>query len=114
MSCSTGIVVKPSSRSWNMMDKLKKIFLTSSNSYCRVRKILSVTGVNCIIQDKGRNGLVLTSRMGFQVRNPIKLKICRVWGLLQAKLYAVDKRPPSDVMRKLGEGDATPGFVLVV
>ncbi|GBN40174.1 hypothetical protein AVEN_159704-1 [Araneus ventricosus] len=41
---------------------------------------------------------------GFQVRNPIPLKIRRVWGLLYAKSYVVAKRPPVGVAWKLGEG----------
>ncbi|GBM20786.1 hypothetical protein AVEN_108239-1 [Araneus ventricosus] len=41
---------------------------------------------------------------GSQVRNPIPLKIRRVWGLLHAKSYVVAKRPPVGVARKFGEG----------
>ncbi|GBO44718.1 hypothetical protein AVEN_274493-1 [Araneus ventricosus] len=40
----------------------------------------------------------------FQVRNPIPLKILRVYGLLHAKSYAVAKRPPVGVEWKFGEG----------
>ncbi|GBM92309.1 hypothetical protein AVEN_35045-1 [Araneus ventricosus] len=40
----------------------------------------------------------------FMVRNPIPLKIWRVWGLLHAKSYVVAKHPPVGVARKLGEG----------
>ncbi|GBL90991.1 hypothetical protein AVEN_184387-1 [Araneus ventricosus] len=40
----------------------------------------------------------------FQVRNPIPLKIRRVWGLLHAKSYVVAKRPPVGVAWKFGEG----------
>ncbi|GBM18802.1 hypothetical protein AVEN_166549-1 [Araneus ventricosus] len=55
----------------------------------------------------GRGGLVVRSRprdRRSQVRNPIPLKIRRVWGLLHAKSYVVAKRPPIDVARKFGEG----------
>ncbi|GBM83336.1 hypothetical protein AVEN_101099-1 [Araneus ventricosus] len=41
---------------------------------------------------------------GSMVRNPIPLKIRRVWGLLHAKSYAVAKRPPVGVVRKFGDG----------
>ncbi|GBO00774.1 hypothetical protein AVEN_110770-1 [Araneus ventricosus] len=44
---------------------------------------------------------------GLQVRNPIPLKICRVWGLLHAKSYVVAKRPPAGVAWKLREGAPT-------
>ncbi|GBO00002.1 hypothetical protein AVEN_23008-1 [Araneus ventricosus] len=40
----------------------------------------------------------------FQVRNPIPLKIRRVWGLLHAKSYVMAKRPPAGVAWKLREG----------
>ncbi|GBO17443.1 hypothetical protein AVEN_113224-1 [Araneus ventricosus] len=49
----------------------------------------------------GGGGLVVRFRLraeGLQVRNPIPLKICRVWGLLHAKSYVVDKRSPSGVV----------------
>ncbi|GBN17254.1 hypothetical protein AVEN_212951-1 [Araneus ventricosus] len=39
-----------------------------------------------------------------QARNPIPLKIHRVWGPLHAESYVVAKRPPVGVARKLGEG----------
>ncbi|GBN99745.1 hypothetical protein AVEN_45548-1 [Araneus ventricosus] len=39
-----------------------------------------------------------------QVRNPIPLKIRRVWGLLRAKSYVAAKRPPVGVVRNFGEG----------
>ncbi|GBN90772.1 hypothetical protein AVEN_94199-1 [Araneus ventricosus] len=39
-----------------------------------------------------------------QVRNPIPLKIRRVWGLLRAKSYLVAKRPPVGAAWKFGEG----------
>ncbi|GBM35990.1 hypothetical protein AVEN_78087-1 [Araneus ventricosus] len=55
----------------------------------------------------GRGGLVVRSRFGaggFKVRNPIPLKIRRVWGLLHAKPYVSAKRPPVGVAYKLGEG----------
>ncbi|GBN57044.1 hypothetical protein AVEN_44338-1 [Araneus ventricosus] len=51
---------------------------------------------------------------GSQVRNPIPLKIRRVWGLLHAKSYVVAKRPPVGVARKFGEGGASSGVVLVI
>ncbi|GBN35364.1 hypothetical protein AVEN_225762-1 [Araneus ventricosus] len=54
---------------------------------------------------KGRGGLVAGSR--FQVRNPIPLKIHRVWGPLHAKSYVVAKRPPVGVTWKFGEGVPT-------
>ncbi|GBL91110.1 hypothetical protein AVEN_184475-1 [Araneus ventricosus] len=41
---------------------------------------------------------------GFQVRNPIPLKIRRVLGELHLKSYVMAKRPPAGVMRKFGEG----------
>ncbi|GBL83992.1 hypothetical protein AVEN_23495-1 [Araneus ventricosus] len=41
---------------------------------------------------------------GFQVRNPIPLKIRRVWGLLHVKSYVVVKRPPVGVAWNFGEG----------
>ncbi|GBM55721.1 hypothetical protein AVEN_196616-1 [Araneus ventricosus] len=40
----------------------------------------------------------------FQVRNPILLKIRRVWGLLHVKSYVEAKRPPVGVAWKFGEG----------
>ncbi|GBM70314.1 hypothetical protein AVEN_102652-1 [Araneus ventricosus] len=52
---------------------------------------------------RGRGDLVVRSRRS-QVRNPIPLKIRRVWGLLHAKSYVVDKRPPVGVARKFEEG----------
>ncbi|GBN62128.1 hypothetical protein AVEN_188457-1 [Araneus ventricosus] len=51
---------------------------------------------------------------GSQVRNPIPLKIRRVWGLLHAKSYVVAKRPPVGVAWKFGEGGASSGVVLVI
>ncbi|GBN54419.1 hypothetical protein AVEN_63395-1 [Araneus ventricosus] len=39
-----------------------------------------------------------------QVRNPIPLKIRRLWGLLHVKPYVVGKRLPAGVVRKFGEG----------
>ncbi|GBM61338.1 hypothetical protein AVEN_150486-1 [Araneus ventricosus] len=49
----------------------------------------------------GLGGLVVRSRP----RNPIPLKIRRVWGLLHAKSYVVAKRPPPLVWRaSLGRG----------
>ncbi|GBN05870.1 Aspartyl/asparaginyl beta-hydroxylase [Araneus ventricosus] len=44
------------------------------------------------------------SKNSFQVRNPIPLKIRRVWGLLHVKSYVVVKRPPVGVAWKFGEG----------
>ncbi|GBL72603.1 hypothetical protein AVEN_127866-1 [Araneus ventricosus] len=41
---------------------------------------------------------------GFQVQNPIPLKIRRVWGLLHVKSYVVAKRPLVGVAWKFGEG----------
>ncbi|GBM53120.1 hypothetical protein AVEN_130773-1 [Araneus ventricosus] len=41
---------------------------------------------------------------GFHVRNPVPLKIRRVWGLLHVKSYVVVKRPPVGVAWKFGEG----------
>ncbi|GBM47865.1 hypothetical protein AVEN_91848-1 [Araneus ventricosus] len=55
----------------------------------------------------GRGSLVARSRLWgrrFQARNPIPLKIRRVWGLLHAKSYVVAKRPPVGVAWKFGEG----------
>ncbi|GBO04576.1 hypothetical protein AVEN_269662-1 [Araneus ventricosus] len=40
----------------------------------------------------------------FQIRNPIPLKIRRVWGLLHVKSYVVRKRPLLGVAWKFGEG----------
>ncbi|GBM70642.1 hypothetical protein AVEN_117351-1 [Araneus ventricosus] len=40
---------------------------------------------------------------GFQVRNPIPLKIRRVRGLFQAKSYVMAKHPPAGVVLKFGE-----------
>ncbi|GBM77268.1 hypothetical protein AVEN_265574-1, partial [Araneus ventricosus] len=57
------------------------------------------------------SGKVSTS--GPEVRNPIPLKIRRVWGLLHAKSYVGSKRPPVAVARKFGEGDPGSGVVLV-
>ncbi|GBL77177.1 hypothetical protein AVEN_12800-1 [Araneus ventricosus] len=42
--------------------------------------------------------------IGFQVRDPISMKIRRVWGLLHVKSYVLAKRPPVGVVRKFGEG----------
>ncbi|GBL65985.1 hypothetical protein AVEN_172410-1 [Araneus ventricosus] len=39
-----------------------------------------------------------------QVRNPIPLKIRRLWGMLHVKSYVVFKRRPAGVVRKLREG----------
>ncbi|GBO09197.1 hypothetical protein AVEN_202051-1, partial [Araneus ventricosus] len=41
---------------------------------------------------------------GFQVRNPIPLKIRRVWGLLHVKSYLMAKCPPVAVAWKFGKG----------
>ncbi|GBL83623.1 Transposable element Tc3 transposase, partial [Araneus ventricosus] len=54
-----------------------------------------------------RGGLVVRSGFGargFQDRNPIPLKIRRVWGLLHPKSYVVTKCPPFVGAWKLGEG----------
>ncbi|GBM67268.1 hypothetical protein AVEN_190090-1 [Araneus ventricosus] len=40
---------------------------------------------------------------GSQIRNPIPLKIRRVWGLLHAKSYVVAKHPPVGVARHFEE-----------
>ncbi|GBL87373.1 hypothetical protein AVEN_118326-1 [Araneus ventricosus] len=54
---------------------------------------------------RGRGGLVVRSRLwGRRVRDPIPLKILRVWDLLYAKSYVVAKRSPVGVVRKFGEG----------
>ncbi|GBN03506.1 hypothetical protein AVEN_116548-1 [Araneus ventricosus] len=53
-----------------------------------------------------RGGLVVGLGLGaggLQVRNPIPLKIRRVWGPLYAKSYVVAKRPPVGVAWKFGE-----------
>ncbi|GBL74887.1 hypothetical protein AVEN_243725-1 [Araneus ventricosus] len=48
----------------------------------------------------------------FQIRNPIPLKIHRVWGLLIAKSCVLVKRPPAGVVRKLGKGsECRPGHL---
>ncbi|GBM17978.1 hypothetical protein AVEN_238380-1 [Araneus ventricosus] len=62
---------------------------------------------------RGRDGLGFGTGE-FQVRDPIPLKIRRVWGLLHAAPYVVVKRPPAGVVRKLGEGGASSGVVLAV
>ncbi|GBM79301.1 hypothetical protein AVEN_9937-1 [Araneus ventricosus] len=41
---------------------------------------------------------------GFQVRNPIPLRLRRVWGLLHAKSYVVAKCLSVGVVWKFGEG----------
>ncbi|GBL91630.1 hypothetical protein AVEN_23676-1 [Araneus ventricosus] len=51
---------------------------------------------------------------GFQVRNPIPLKIRRALGLLNAKSYIGSKRPPAGVVRKFGERGVSSCVVLVV
>ncbi|GBM06101.1 hypothetical protein AVEN_265164-1 [Araneus ventricosus] len=50
------------------------------------------------------SGKVSTAGPQSQVRNPIPLKIRRVWSLLHDKSYVVAKRPPVGVTRKFGEG----------
>ncbi|GBM03901.1 hypothetical protein AVEN_185400-1 [Araneus ventricosus] len=55
-----------------------------------------------LVIGEGRGGLVVRSRP--QVRDPLSLKICRVWGLLHAKSYVVAKRPPVGVAQKFGDG----------
>ncbi|GBM18612.1 hypothetical protein AVEN_110279-1 [Araneus ventricosus] len=40
---------------------------------------------------------------GFQVRNPIPLKIRRVWGLLHAESYVIANRPNVGLAWNLGE-----------
>ncbi|GBM26536.1 hypothetical protein AVEN_245261-1 [Araneus ventricosus] len=55
----------------------------------------------------GHGGLVVRSRPRTgesQVRDPIPLKIRRVWGLLHTKSYVLAKHPPVGVARKFGEG----------
>ncbi|GBL84763.1 hypothetical protein AVEN_93806-1 [Araneus ventricosus] len=46
----------------------------------------------------------------FHVRNPIPMKVHRVWGPLHAKLYVVVKRSLPGEVRKLGEE----GAVLII
>ncbi|GBN39996.1 hypothetical protein AVEN_140109-1 [Araneus ventricosus] len=41
--------------------------------------------------------------LGLRVRNPIPLKIRRVWGQLHVKSYVVAKHPPVGVTWKFGE-----------
>ncbi|GBM30663.1 hypothetical protein AVEN_203326-1 [Araneus ventricosus] len=41
---------------------------------------------------------------GLRVRNPIPLKLRRVWGLLHVKSYVAAKRPPVGVAWKFEEG----------
>ncbi|GBM59746.1 hypothetical protein AVEN_110019-1 [Araneus ventricosus] len=54
---------------------------------------------------RSRGGLVARSRPRDQrVRNPIPLKIRRVWSLLHAKSYVVVKRPPVGVAGSLKRG----------
>ncbi|GBL81436.1 hypothetical protein AVEN_143715-1 [Araneus ventricosus] len=45
---------------------------------------------------------------GFQARNPIPPKLCRIWDLLHAKSYAVIKRPPTGTVLKFGEWSRVP------
>ncbi|GBM45030.1 hypothetical protein AVEN_98880-1 [Araneus ventricosus] len=55
----------------------------------------------------GLGGLVVRPQLWgrrVQVRNPILLKIRRVWGLLHVKSYVVAKRPPVGVACKFGKG----------
>ncbi|GBL66224.1 hypothetical protein AVEN_40942-1, partial [Araneus ventricosus] len=59
-----------------------------------------------------RLDLVFGAR-GFQVRNPIPPKICRVWCLLHDKSYVVAKRPSTGV-RNFGERGASSGVALVI
>ncbi|GBN46073.1 hypothetical protein AVEN_246108-1 [Araneus ventricosus] len=50
-----------------------------------------------ISQNRVPGGQVVSSRLrgrGLQARNPIPLKIRRVWGQLSAKSYVMAKRPP--------------------
>ncbi|GBM17255.1 hypothetical protein AVEN_223794-1 [Araneus ventricosus] len=65
------------------------------------------TAINVFRTPKGRSNLVVGSRpwgRELQVRNPIPLKIRRVWDLLHAKSYVVAKRPPVGVAWKFSEG----------
>ncbi|GBM18459.1 hypothetical protein AVEN_66819-1 [Araneus ventricosus] len=54
------------------------------------------------VRPRWPSGKVSTS--GPEGRNPIPLKIRRVWGLLHVKSYVVVKRPPVGVAWKFGEG----------
>ncbi|GBO12941.1 hypothetical protein AVEN_63926-1 [Araneus ventricosus] len=54
-----------------------------------------------IVGPRWPSGKVSTSGPeGRRFENPIPLKICRVWGLLHTKSYAVAKRPPIGVAQK--------------
>ncbi|GBN67711.1 hypothetical protein AVEN_134088-1 [Araneus ventricosus] len=69
------------------------------------KKPKSITVFDFPIVIKGRSGLVVRSRLwGRRVRDPIPLKIRRVWGLLHAKSHVVAKRLPVGVAWKFGEG----------
>ncbi|GBO38663.1 hypothetical protein AVEN_78896-1 [Araneus ventricosus] len=66
---------------------------------------------------EGIGGLVVRSRLGaggFLFRNPILLKIRRVWGLLHAKSYVETKRHLVGLVRKFGEESAISGIVLFI
>ncbi|GBN38392.1 hypothetical protein AVEN_113155-1 [Araneus ventricosus] len=63
---------------------------------------------------RGRDGLAVRFRpRDWRVRKPIPLKIRHVWDLLHAKSCVVAKRPPVGMERKLREGGASSGVVLV-
>ncbi|GBM25531.1 hypothetical protein AVEN_272532-1 [Araneus ventricosus] len=56
---------------------------------------------------RGRGGLVVRQRngaRGLQDRNPTPPKPHLVWGMPQAKSYAVTKRPPAGGTREFGRG----------
>ncbi|GBN96572.1 hypothetical protein AVEN_180189-1 [Araneus ventricosus] len=85
------------------------------HGYIRCPKKVEQAFISLNIGPRWPSGKVPTSGPeGRRFRNPIPPKIRRVWGLLHAKPYAVAKRPPVGVARKLGEGCASPGVVLVI
>ncbi|GBN61485.1 hypothetical protein AVEN_151852-1, partial [Araneus ventricosus] len=74
-------------------------------SFDRPRKKFNEIPSVLTLLEGGRGGLMVRPwGRGFQARNPIPLKIRRVWGLLNAKSYVVVKRPPAGVAWKFGEG----------
>ncbi|GBM62291.1 hypothetical protein AVEN_113329-1 [Araneus ventricosus] len=82
-------------RDYHFWTILHRKGVSGNESYERISEVLW-----------GRRYLVVKSRLWgrrFQIRNPIPLKIRRVWGLLHAKSYVVVKRPPVGVVRKFGE-----------
>ncbi|GBM14061.1 hypothetical protein AVEN_209951-1 [Araneus ventricosus] len=96
-----------------MSFQYKHLYLTAEAAVALAHITIAATFINTIEPEV----LVARSRLRdrrSQVRNPIPLKIRRVWDLLHAKSCVVAKRPPAGVARKFGKGGVSSGVVLVI